>query len=124
MGMIVAPALENAAAKHAKDTGNGDLGQAMINNAMLNLTAMLSKSTDDFNMAKAIFGRGMQWTPFSISTMTNTAKRISSLVSGNSDLSDTLIKLSAATRSQESLFDYIKINSLGREIGDTGKNNE
>ena len=124
MGMIVAPALENAAQKHAKDTGNGDLGQAMINNTMLNLTAMLSKSTDDFNMAKAIFGRGMQWTPFSISTMTNTAKRISSLVSGNSDLYDTLIKVSAATRSQESLFDYIKINSLGREIGDTGRNDE
>lgn len=121
IGMLIAPALENAAAKHAKDTGNGDLGQAMINNAMANMTSMLSKSAEDFNMAKSIFGRGIQWTPFSLSTMTNTYKRISSLISGNSDLYDTMVKIGAATRSQEMLFDNIKINSLGRKIGDNGK---
>ena len=123
-GIIFAPALENAAQKHAKETGNGDLGQAMINNTMVNLTAMLSSSFEDFNMAKSIFGRGMQWTPFSVSTITNTYKRISSCISGNSDLYDTMIKLSAATRSQQMMFDYVKINTLGRKFGDNGKPTE
>ena len=124
MGLIFAPALENAAQKHSKDTGNGDLGQAMINNAMVNMTAMLSSSFEDFNMAKSIFGRGIQWTPFSISTLTNTYKRISSCISGNSDLYDTVIKMCAATRSQQMLFDNVKINTLGRKFGDNGKPRE
>lgn len=124
MGLIFAPALENAAQKHAKDTGNGDVGQAMINNAMVNMTAMLSSSFEDFNMAKSVFGRGIQWTPFSVSTLTNTYKRISSCISGNSDFYDTIVKMSAATRSQEMLFDNVKINSLGRKIGDNGKPKE
>ena len=124
VGMLIAPALENVAQKHAKDTGNGDLGQAMINNAMVNMTAMLSSSAEDFNMAKSIFGRGIQWTPFSISTLTNTYKRISSCISGNSDLYDTMIKMCAAARSQQMLFDNVKINTLGRKFGDNGKPRE
>ena len=123
-GIIFAPALENAAQKYSKETGNGELGQAMINNTMVNMTAMLSSSFEDFNMAKSIFGRGMQWTPFSVSTITNTYKRISSCISGNSDLYDTMVKLSAATRSQQMMFDYVKINTLGRKFGDNGKPTE
>jgi hypothetical protein len=54
-------------------------------------------------------------------TLTNTTKRISSCISGNTDLYDTMVKLTAATRTRESVLDYVKINTLGRPIGDNGK---
>lgn len=122
LGMIIAPSLEIAAKEHKKDTGNAELGDTLINNVNANLASMLKSSADDFNATKSIFGRGIQWTPFSITTLTNTTKRISSFLGGNSDFYDTLCKLPATGRSQEDLLDYIKIETLGRKIGDNGKN--
>lgn len=124
LGMIFAPALENAAQKHAKEVGNGDLGLALINNANANLTKMFVSSTRDFNPFESIFGRATQWTPFALSTLTKELDLASSLISGNKDWYDTVIKFSNATRSQENLFDYVKINALGRKIGDNGKPQE
>jgi hypothetical protein len=69
LGMLVTPALVTATKEHIKDTGNDDFMTAMSNNAMLNMAEMLKSSTNDFNMFNSIFGKGMQWTPFSISSM-------------------------------------------------------
>ena len=124
LGGIFAPALENAAIQHAKDAGNGELGLALVNNANVNLAKMLVTSARDFDPISSIFGRATQWTPFSLTTLTKELDLASSLISGNKDWYDTLIKISNATRSQENLFDYIKINTLGRSIGDNGKPRE
>lgn len=91
---------------------------------MLNTVAMLKTSTDDFFFMNTIFGRGMQWTPFSITTMTNTVKRLSSCISGNTDMYDTLVKMAALGRTREGVLDYVKINTLGRPIGDNGRKDD
>jgi len=91
---------------------------------MLNTVAMLKTSTEDFFFMNTIFGRGMQWTPFSITTTTNTVKRLSSCISGNTDMYDTLVKLAAVGRTRESVLDYVKINTLGRPIGDNGRKDD
>ena len=124
LGVLVAPALENAAKDYTKEVGNENLSDAIVNNIMLNGVAMLKTSTDDFFFMNTIFGRGIQWTPFAITTTVNTVKRIGSCISGNTDFYDTGVKLSAATRTRESLFDNIKINYIGRPIGDNGKSDE
>lgn len=121
LGLWVTPALVSAANDHAKDVGNDDFGTAVANMALLNMAHMMQTSTEDFNALHSIFGRGVQWTPFAMQTLTNTTKRISSCISGNTDLYDTMVKLTAATRTRESVFDYIKVNTLGRPIGDNGK---
>ena len=41
LGCLVAPALANSAKSYAKETGNANFGQAMINNTALLSTAML-----------------------------------------------------------------------------------
>lgn len=124
LGMLIAPALQTAAKDYTKEVGNENLGDAVINTAMLNTTAMLKTSTEDFFFMHTIFGRGMQWTPFSITTMTNTVKRLSSCISGNTDMYDTLVKLAAVTRTRESVLDCVKINTLGRPIGDNGRKDD
>ena len=40
---------------------------------------------------------------------------------GKADDFDAIVKTSAATRTQEPIWDFVKISTLGREIGDNGK---
>jgi hypothetical protein len=69
LGMLVTPALVNATKEHIKDTGNNTFLDAMANNALLNTVMMLDSSTKDFNPVSSIGGKGIQWTPFSITSM-------------------------------------------------------
>lgn len=121
LGTLVTPALIKATKEHIKDTGNDDFLASLSNTALLNSVMMLDSSLNDFNPVKSIAGKGIQWTPFSISSMTNTYKNISGMVTGERDVFDTIVKASAATKSQEPLLDFVKINTLGRKIGDNGK---
>ena len=121
LGILVTPALVAATKEHIKDTGNDDFMTAMSNNAMLNMAEMLKSSTNDFNMFSSIFGKGMQWTPFSISSMQNAYSTLSGMLTGDKDAFDTAVQMSSATRTQEPMWDFVKISTLGREIGDNGK---
>ena len=43
------------------------------------------------------------------------------MVTGDKDAFDTFVNFSAATRTQKPIWDYIKISTLGRKIGDNGE---
>jgi hypothetical protein len=43
------------------------------------------------------------------------------MLTGDKDAFDTAVQMSSATRSQEPMWDFVKISTLGREIGDNGK---
>jgi hypothetical protein len=67
MGNLIAAGAVEGAKSHEKDTTNKALGNAIINNSMLFSANMLKSSCDDFNAFESIMGRGINWTPFSIS---------------------------------------------------------
>lgn len=118
MGMIVSPALLNAANEYAKDKGNKTLNDAVINTSVIGLARMLNTSTDDFNMIKSIFGQVADWDPFSLSMMKRLYKSSMDLFFSDKDGYDTLINFAAATRNTRPLFDYAKYEVTGRRIGE------
>jgi hypothetical protein len=69
LGALITPALINATKEHIKDTGNDNFLNALGNTALLNTVMMLDSSTNDFNPVSSIAGKGIQWTPFSITSM-------------------------------------------------------
>jgi len=87
----------------------------------MNLAAnMFDSSTDDLNAIKSIFGRGVNWTPFSISTGKRLTTTFFNVVSGKVDAYDGFTRSFAATNAIQPMMDYVKLNTLGREIGDNG----
>ena len=120
-GMLVTPALLNATKDYTKDIGNEDLASAIANNSLLNTVEILNSSFQDFNPLSSIFGRGVQWTPLAIQSAERTYENLVNMVTGDKDAFDTFVNFSAATRTQKPIWDYIKISTLGREIGDNGE---
>lgn len=121
LGNLVAPSLLEATKEYTKDVGNETFEKAFVNNCLVNTAAMFKSSTDDFKFISAIFGKSLEWTPMSIGSIDRTIENICKMISGDRDLYDGLINIFAATRGQEPLFDYIKIATLGRSIGDNGR---
>ena len=121
LGALITPALLNATKEHIREVGNNDFANAFANNCMLNVAEMLDSSTDDFNAVNSIFGRASQWTPFAVLQTNRILNNISNLITGDKDLFDAAIQSASATRSQEPIWDFIKISTLGREIGDNGE---
>lgn len=121
MGMFVSSSLLAATKDYIKDVGNTDLQDAIANNAMLNTVEMLDSSFDDFNFVKSIAGRGVQWTPLAIQSMDRTVSSLVRMCTGSTDWYDTAVNFQAATRTQEPIWDYVKISTLGRKIGDNGQ---
>lgn len=121
MGSLVVPALQNATNDYIKNRGNNSLEDAIVNNCLLNSVEILNSSLNDFDAIDSIFGRGVQWTPFAISTMQRLAKQVGKVVTGSTDFYDFAVNMAAATRTQEPIWDFIKISTLGRKIGDNGK---
>ena len=119
-GCFVAPSLVKLTKEYTKETGNDDFGQAALNNSALIAAKMFSNSTDDFNAVHSILGRGVNWTPFSIErakSLTNTFKGI---VTGQTDPYDGAVRSMAVTNTNAPIMDYIKLNTIGRKIGDNG----
>lgn len=121
LGSLVSPSLLNATKEYIKDVGNDTFQDAFVNNCLLNTAHMFSSSTNDFNAFSSLLGKGLEWTPFSISSMGRTVQNLSRMISGDTDLYDGMLKMFSATRGQEPLFDYIKMATLGRSIGDNGR---
>lgn len=117
IGCLIAPALLNAAKEHNKNSQNSDILTAMSNNMLISAAEMLDTSTDDFNAVKSIFGRGVNWTPFSISTINRVCTTFGNVLGGDADTFDALINLGGATRHNKPLMDYVKIQMTGRSIG-------
>jgi hypothetical protein len=121
LGSLVSPSLLNATKDYIKDVGNDTFQDAFVNKCLLNTAHMFSSSTNDFNAFSSLLGKGLEWTPFSISSMGRTVQNLSRMISGDTDLYDGMLKMFSATRGQEPLFDYIKMATLGRSIGDNGR---
>lgn len=117
LGLIIGPVLLKSAKQHEKDAGNRDLANAMMNTMLVTSAEMFNSSCDDFNWMKSVFGRGINWTPFSFETMSRTVNSFAKVLGGDMDTYDFLVNSSGATRSAKPLFDYVKIESVGRGIG-------
>ena len=72
--------------------------QAMMNSALALSEAIFESATLDFDPTESIGGRGVNWTPFAISSMTRLWKNWSRALSGDQSLMDALIKSFSLTR--------------------------
>lgn len=117
IGGLIAPSLTNAANDYAKKAGTETFDNAAMGYMATLSASMFATSTDDFNFTKSVFGRGIQWTPFSLSSATRSLTAWSQCVTGDKDLYDTVINQMSFTRNAKPIMDYVKINTLGRKIG-------
>lgn len=117
IGQIMFAALTNQAQEYAKASGNTSLSNALANTALLGTTSILEASTRDANAVESVFGRGKDWTPFAIKKGDKICTDIIKVGTGKMDLYDFLIKNNGATSSTKPLWDSVKINTLGRKIG-------
>ena len=124
IGMIISPSLVNAANSYAKETGSETIGEATMGYLATLSAGMLQTSTDDFNFTKSVFGRGIQWTPFSLQSGTRFLTNCGNWLFGDQDFYDTLTKQMAFTRNAKPIMNFIKNETLGRDIGDNGKSKE
>lgn len=79
-----------------KDDHN--IQQAMTNSALALAEAIFDSSTMDFNPFESLGGRGVNWTPFAISTITRTAKIWSKVLTGDNSLIDGMLKTFSLNR--------------------------
>ena len=117
LGGLVSSLFKDAADEQEKETGNKSLANAVINNSLVMGASIFKSSTDDFNPVSSIFGKSVEWTPFSISKAEQLATTTKQLVCGDKDSYDAMTKSFAATNSNRPIMDYVKLNLLGREIG-------
>lgn len=121
IGNLVFPSIMNAVNDYTKEVGNDTFTTALINNSLINTVEMFDSSLDDFQWWNGIFGKGLEWTPVSVSSMSRLIKTLSRLMTGDNDMYDSLFRLFSATRGQEPIFDFLKMQLLGRSIGDNGR---
>lgn len=124
IGNLVFPSIIEAVNDYTKDVGNDSFITALINNCLINTAYMMNSSLDDFQWWNGILGKGLEWTPVSISSMQRLIRTVCNFAVGDTDLYDSLFKLFSATRGQEPLFDFLKLQLLGRSIGDNGVEEE
>lgn len=121
LGKLVAPSLLEATKDYTKSVGNDAFETAFVNNCLVNTAAMFESSTKDFWFLDSIFGKGLNWTPVSINSISRLVQNMANMVSGDTDLYDGLTKIFTATRQQEPMLDFIKMQLLGRSVGDNGR---
>ena len=121
IGWLIAPALTGAANDYAKELGVKTFPNAAMGWAVTLGASMFAQSADDFNFINSVYGRGIQWTPFSIQSGWRAVTGLYKCATGDTDLYDTITNNFAATRNSKPVFNYVKLNTLGREIGDNGK---
>lgn len=117
IGALVAPALTNAAKDYTKQVGTDTLGGASMGYLATLSASMFETSTDDFNFTKSVFGRGIQWTPFSLQSATRSFENWGKFIFGDRDFYDTMVNTMTFTKNAKPIFDYVKQETLGRKIG-------
>lgn len=120
IGLMFAPVLVSEAKNFSKD-----LGEDNYMNAFLGMCATLGaewvySSAEDFNLWKSLGGRGLTWTPFSLSTLQRVGENFGKVLTGQRDVYDAFIKTYGATKATEPIWNVVKLDALGREIGDNG----
>lgn len=113
LGVFASSLMHSGQKEFAKDHPNENFGNALANTAINLGIGIIDSSADDFNFAKSIFGRGTQWTPFAISSMKNVVNQYASVIKGNQDFYDAVIKTSAATRGTTPFWEFVKLNTIG-----------
>jgi len=117
LGVFASSLMHSGQKEFAKNHSNENFGNAMANTVINLGVGIFDSSADDFNFAKSIFGRGVQWTPFSISSMTNVVNQYKNAIKGSQDFYDAIIKTSAATRGTTPAWEWVKLNTLGTKVG-------
>ena len=117
VGEFMIGSMKEQVKDHIKTTGNTKLDNA-LQNTMLDLgTNILDMSTTDANFAESIFSRGKDWTPFAIKSTDRLSKNILKLGTGRQDLIDFMVKSFGAAKNTQPLWDYVKLETTGRKIG-------
>lgn len=112
IGGLIAPSLTNAAKEYTKFVGTDTFGGASMGYMATLAASMFDTSTDDFNFMKSVFGRGIQWTPFSLQSATRSFENWGKLITGDRDFYDTMVNTMSFTRNAKPMFDYLKPNAL------------
>lgn len=107
LGLIVGPALMNAAKEYMKDRGNDTFSQAIWNSTCVLGASLVNNSGRDFFAPQAILGIGISWTPFSIQSWKRIAQNMFYVLEGDKSFYQAVINSAAATRSTRPVWDYI-----------------
>lgn len=118
LGVFASSILHSGQKEFAKDHPNDKLGNALANTGINIGVGILDSSADDFNFVKSVFGRGVQWTPFAVSSMKNVVNQYKNVVNGSQDFYDAVIKTSAAGRGTAPTWEFVKLNTIGTKIGE------
>ena len=118
VGMFVGRSLMNATRKHIKEVGNDELSTAFMNTCLFGMTKMIASSADDFNFLRSICGQFVDWTPFSLGMMTRQVNNMWNILADDNDAYDGIVNIASATRNTKPIWDYVKINTIGRRIGE------
>lgn len=117
VGELMFGSMAEQTKSYAKSTGNQDLGKAIGNTGLIGLTSILKASTDDADPVQGILGKGRDWTPFSIKQTERIFNNLVRVGTGKLDLFDFLIKSNGSTNFTQPLWESVKLNTLGRKIG-------
>jgi len=83
LGVFACNLMHSGQKEFAKTHTNENFGNALANTTINLGIGIIDSSADDFNFGKSIFGRGVQWTPFAISSMTNVVNQYKNMIKGN-----------------------------------------
>lgn len=93
--------------QYVKENEADNLSQALTNEALMLGSNLLKSSAMDFNFMESIGGRGIDWTPFSISMMTNTYNNARLFLMGKQDFLKSFEKSVSGARQLHELTDYL-----------------
>lgn len=118
VGNFMLGSMETQVKEYVKSTGNKTSGKAFSNTLLSGGMSLLRASTMDADFADSLFGRGKDWTPFAIKQADRLSQNIIKVGTGKQDLFDFLVKSSGGGNFTRPIWDYVKINTLGRKIGE------
>lgn len=123
LGMFIGGSLLNWQKEFQKNNPNKTFSNAMANTGIGLFVGMWDQSTDDFNGIKSIMriqDRGPSITPFAFSSLYRVHENFKKTFIGNQDFYDAIVNTSSAGRSSKPAWDWVKLELLGRHIGDNG----
>lgn len=120
LGGLIGGSLTDFQKSYEKDHDNKYFSNAIKNSTLGLLTGMYTQSTEDFNGIRSLLrfqGRGPNWTPFSWTSISNVVSNWKRAIGGDQDFYDAIIKTASATKQTTPIWNYVKLNTVGRKIG-------
>ena len=120
LGGLIGGSLTNFQKSYEKEHDNKYFANAVKNSTLGLFTGMYTQSTEDFNGIRSLLrvqGRGPNWTPFSWTSISNVVSNWKRTIGGDQDFYDAVIKTASATKQTQPIWNYVKLNTLGRKIG-------